>query len=75
MSTRKVTLSIEDGSFALGEVAARNAGMSMSQWVSKAIRRQAVEDGAGNDWGDPLAEAFAADADDTAAEMDLRAAG
>jgi hypothetical protein len=75
MATRKVTLSLDQTAFALAEAAAARAGLSTSAWLSAAARREAVRSGAGNDWGDPLADAVADDADLRAAEADLRAAG
>ncbi len=59
----------------MAEKAAEHAGMSLSAWTSAAARREAVRLGAGTNWGNYLTEALAADADDTAAEQDLRAAG
>lgn len=75
MVTRKVTLSLEETSWALAEAAAARAGISPSAWLSAAARREAVRLGAGNDWGDVEAQASADDADLIAAEEDLRAAG
>jgi hypothetical protein len=75
MATRKVTLSIDQTAWALAEAAAARAGISPSAWLSAAARREAVRLGAGTDWGDIEAEALAYDADLTAAEEDLRAAG
>jgi len=49
--------------------------MSTSAWLSAAARREAVRLGAGNDWGDPHADAIAEDADLAAAEAQLRATG
>lgn len=75
MATRKVTLSLDETALRMAEKAAKRAGISLSAWTSAAARREAVRAGAGTDWGDPLAEALAADADDAAAERDLRATG
>lgn len=75
MATRKVTLSLDEAAFALAERAAVRAGLSTSSWLSAAARREAVRLGAGTEWGDPAAEALTEDADLSAAEADLRAAG
>lgn len=75
MATRKVTLSLDETALTMAEKAAARAGVSLSAWISAATRREAVRLGAGTDWGDHLAESLAADADDAAAEQDLRAAG
>jgi len=75
MATRKVTLSLDQTAYAMAETAAARAGMSTSAWLSAAARREAVRLGAGNEWGDPHAEAVADDADLASAEAELRAAG
>lgn len=75
MATRKVTLSIDQTAWNLTEAAAARAGISPSAWISAAARREAVRLGAGTTWGDTEAEALAYDADLTAAEADIRAAG
>jgi hypothetical protein len=75
MATRKVTLSIDHTAWVLAKAAAARAGISPSAWLSAAARREAVRLGAGMDWGDTEAEALAQDADLTAAEKDLHAAG
>ncbi len=75
MTTRKVTLSLDQTAWAMAEAAAARAGISTSAWLSAAARREAVRLGAGTDWGDVEAQALAHDADLAAAEEDLRAAG
>ena len=74
MAVRKVTLSINQASYGFAEVMAQRSGVSVSSWISAAIRREAVREGAGTDWGDTESEALADDVDQTAAEADLRAA-
>ncbi|HEU0090342.1 MAG TPA: hypothetical protein VFQ77_22245 [Pseudonocardiaceae bacterium] len=75
MTTRKVTLSIDQTAWALAEAAAARAGISPSAWISAAARREAVRLGAGTAWGNTNTEALAYDNDLAAAEEDLRAAG
>lgn len=75
MATRKVTLSLDQTALAMAEAAASRAGLSTSAWLSAAARREAVRVGAGTDWGEHESDALADDADLTAAEADLRAAG
>jgi hypothetical protein len=75
MATRKVTLSIDQDTFGFAELMAKRSGLSTSAWISAAVRREAVRQGAGTNWGDVEAEALADDADQAAAEADLRAAG
>lgn len=45
MTTRKVTLSLDDGALTLAEAAARQAGLSTSAWLSRAARREAIRTG------------------------------
>ena len=76
MATRKVTVSLETTSLALVEQAAARDGMSLSAWLSRAARREAVRTGvtpARVD--DTLAEALADERERELAEEDLRAAG
>lgn len=75
MATRKVTLSLDQTAYAMAETAAARAGISTSAWLSAAARREAVRLCAGTDWGDHHQDALADDADLTAAEDELRAAG
>ena len=75
MATHKVTLSIDQTAWELAEAAAARAGISPSAWLSAAARREAVRVGAGTNWGDVQAQVLADDADLTAAEEELRAAG
>lgn len=81
MATRKVTVSLDDTAHELAERAASRAGLSLSAWISRAARREAVRTGYG-----PLAvtstadaaaleDALADEAELDAAEEDLRAAG
>lgn len=57
MATRKVTVSLDDVAHELAERAASLEGLSLSAWISRAARREAVRTGYG-----PLAVAKAADA-------------
>jgi hypothetical protein len=75
MATRKVTLSIDQDTYGFAEVMAQRSGQSVSAWISAAVRREAVRQGAGANWGDVEAEALADDADQRKAEADLRAPG
>lgn len=77
MATRKVTLSLDAAAVEFAERAAKQHGVSLSSWLSKAARREAVRTGyrprprAAN-----AAELAAADeAEAAAAEKDLRAEG
>jgi hypothetical protein len=76
MATKKVTVSLDAATLGMAEQAARRDGASLSAWLSKAARREAVRTGfvpAGTD--DPLAEALADEHEVELAEEDLRAAG
>jgi hypothetical protein len=75
MATRKATLSIDQEAWEFAEMMAARAGLSTSAWISAAVRREAVRQGAGMNWGDVEAEAIADEADQAAAEADLRATG
>lgn len=77
MATKKVTVSFDATSLALAEQAAARSGLSLSAWLSRAARREAVRTGA-----DPAPaaetaadEAAADEAEWRAAEGDMRAAG
>ncbi|MGH3830685.1 MAG: hypothetical protein ACRDRS_09590 [Pseudonocardiaceae bacterium] len=74
MATRKVTVSLDATALDLAERAAARDGVSMSAWLSRAARREAVRTGVGP-VGDELTEALADEAELVAAERDLRAAG
>lgn len=45
MATRKVTLSLDAGALEFAERAAKADGVSVSSWLSKAARREAVRTG------------------------------
>ncbi|WP_040919909.1 hypothetical protein [Saccharomonospora glauca] len=45
MATRKVTVSLDDGVLAFAEQAAKATGISVSAWLAKAARREAVRTG------------------------------
>lgn len=74
MATRKVTVSLDVVALDLVERAAARDGISMSAWLSRAARREAVRTGVGP-VGDVLTDALADEAELVAAERDLRAAG
>ncbi|MFX0574142.1 hypothetical protein [Nocardia nepalensis] len=74
MATRKVTLSLDEASWAFAEQAAARAGMSPSAWISKAARREAVRTGVGP-VPDVTAQAAADEAELAAAEEAMRAQG
>jgi hypothetical protein len=74
MATRKVTVSLDVTALDLAERAAARDGMSMSAWLSRAARREAVRTGAGP-VRDVLADALADEAELIEARRDLRAAG
>ena len=75
MATRKVTVSLDMTALALAEKSAAREGLSMSAWLSRAARREAVRTGAGPTTVDVLTEALADEAELAAAERHLRAAG
>ena len=77
MATRKVTLSLDVAAIEYAERAAKAHGVSLSSWLSKAARREAVRTGY---HARPPTSAVArlAAADETeiaAAEKELRAEG
>jgi hypothetical protein len=74
MATRKVTLSLDSGALDFAERAAKAHGISVSSWLSKAARREAVRTGYTPQRPEP-AVAEADEAERTAAEKDLRAQG
>ncbi|WP_199432130.1 hypothetical protein [Qaidamihabitans albus] len=76
MATRKVTLSLDAGALEFAERAAKAHGVSVSSWLSKAARREAVRTGYRAPGG-PSAEAAArADEQEVAAALEeLRAQG
>lgn len=75
MATRKVTVSLDTTALALAEKAAAREGLSMSAWLSRAARREAVRTGVGPTTGAVLTEALADEAELAAAERHPRAAG
>ncbi|AXB42951.1 hypothetical protein [Amycolatopsis albispora] len=77
MATRKVTLSLDAGALEFAERAAKAHGISVSSWLSKAARREAVRTGYTPHTETKQAEALAlADELERArAEEDLRAEG
>jgi hypothetical protein len=74
MATRKVTLSLDTVALALAERAAAQTGQSVSAWLSRAARREAVRTGVGPAV-DQLPEAMADEAELAEAERQLRASG
>ncbi|WP_067574745.1 hypothetical protein [Nocardia acidivorans] len=74
MATRKVTLSLDEASWAYAEQAAARAGMSPSAWISRAARREAVRTGCGPGV-DPVRQALDDEAELAVAEQELRAQG
>lgn len=77
MATKKITVSLDATTHRLAEQAARRAGMSMSAWLSRAARREAVRLGVGppRDSAVTAADASADEAELIMAEEDMRAAG
>jgi hypothetical protein len=74
MATRKVTLSLDTVALALAERAAAQTGQSVSAWLSRAARREAVRTGVGPAV-DQLPEAMADEAELAEAERQLGASG
>lgn len=77
MATRKVTLSLDAAAVEFAERAARQHGISLSAWLSKAARREAVRTGYRPRARAASVEelAVADEAEAAAAEKDLRAEG
>lgn len=75
MATKKVTVSLDTAALSLAEQAAARSGLSLSAWLSRAARREAVRTGVGPLQADPTAAAVADEAEWRAAEEDMRAAG
>ncbi|HWD02476.1 MAG TPA: hypothetical protein VG674_08500 [Amycolatopsis sp.] len=76
MATRKVTLSLDSGALEFAERAAKAHGISVSSWLSKAARREAVRTGYTPPQAAPAKPVAEADeAERSAAEKDLRAQG
>lgn len=75
MATKKVTVSLDAASLALAERSASRDGISLSAWLSRAARREAVRTGVGPAPVDGLVDAVSDEAELRAAEEDMRAAG
>ena len=76
MATRKVTVSLDVTALGMVERAARRDGLSLSAWLSRAARREAVRTGFATAPADEtLTEALADERERELAEEDLRAAG
>jgi hypothetical protein len=77
MATRKVTLSLDSGALEFAERAAKAHGISVSSWLSKAARREAVRTGYTPHKPGPATQpdAESDEAERSAAEKDLRAQG
>jgi hypothetical protein len=81
MATKKVTVSLDVTALGMVEQAARREGLSLSAWLSRAARREAVRSGftparaddARAD--DALGAALADERERELAEEDMRAAG
>lgn len=77
MATRKITLSLDAAAVEFAERAAKAHGISLSSWLSKAARREAVRTGY-RPAACPAGADELASADETevvAAEKELRAEG
>jgi hypothetical protein len=75
MATRKITVSLDSTALLLAESAAAREGLSMSAWLSRAARREAVRTGVGPMVVDALADANADEAEQAEAERAMRATG
>lgn len=76
MATRKVTLSLDSGALEFAERAAKAHGISVSSWLSKAARREAVRTGYTPSPGGYAERSAMVDEGERAkAEEDLRAEG
>ncbi|MDQ0381731.1 hypothetical protein [Amycolatopsis thermophila] len=75
MATRKVTLSLDTAAIEYAERAAKAHGVSLSAWLSRAARREAVRTGYRSRPHGAEALAAADEAELAAAEKDLRAEG
>lgn len=74
MATRKVTLSLDASAIEYAERAAKARGLSLSSWLSKAARREAVRTGyRAHQAGDLESLARSDELEVTAAEKELRA--
>lgn len=68
-------MSLDSTALLLAEQAAARDGLSMSAWLSRAARREAVRTGVGPMPPDALADAKADEAEVAEAERAMRAAG
>ncbi|MBB1159607.1 hypothetical protein ACWEHA_38295 [Amycolatopsis nivea] len=75
MATRKVTLSLDTGALEYAERAAKAHGISVSSWLSKAARREAVRTGYTPQRAPVAPSAEADEAERAAAEKEMRAQG
>ncbi|WP_037370398.1 MULTISPECIES: hypothetical protein [Amycolatopsis] len=75
MATRKVTLSLDTGALEYAERAAKAHGISVSSWLSKAARREAVRTGYTPQRAPAAPSAEADEAERAAAEKEMRAQG
>jgi hypothetical protein len=76
MATRKVTVSLDVAALGMVEQAARRDGVSLSAWLSRAARREAVRTGVATTRAEAAgAEALSDERELELAEEDLRAAG
>ncbi|MGW7538054.1 hypothetical protein [Amycolatopsis sp. NPDC054798] len=75
MATRKVTLSLDTGALEYAERAAKAHGISVSSWLSKAARREAVRTGYTPQRASAAPSAEADEAERAAAEKEMRAQG
>lgn len=77
MATVKKTLSLDADAWAFAERAAGEAGLSLSAWLSRAARQQAIRQGYRGRLRMTLAEdaAMADEAETVLAEEEWRAAG
>lgn len=76
MATRKVTLSLDTGALEFAERAAKAHGVSVSSWLSKAARREAVRTGYHPDAAPAAEQQASGDESEIAAALEeLRAQG
>lgn len=77
MATRKITLSLDAAAVEFAERAAREHGISLSSWLSRAARREAVRTGyhPPKRVADAQRQAAGDEAELATAEKELRAEG
>lgn len=76
MATRKTTVSLDVTALSLAERAAARDGLSLSAWLSRAARREAVRTGvAAAAVDDVMPDALTDEREYNLAEEELRAAG